>query len=316
MSLDVHNGHDGWLFLAGGSNEVLRYFADETFFDTAKPLWIELLRQRSAQAGKRGIIYRHMTVPDKLSIYTEYYGADLAFPESAPSTALPELVSSQDDSDHLVPLLVNVRSTMLDAKNSSDALYWKTDAHWTFEGCWQGYLALCESVGAKPNSTILDAPTTTGELYLDLGSKLNPPVSEQYVVKHFIKGAERTFANLLVEYKERENAHDAPGLHVGSQVSFKNTTTATDTRKIVIFGDSYSEYRTHQLTGLLAETFAETHFVWNGAIDWNFVDRVRADIVVTEMAERFHNLVPVDNLNIDDFARQRLNDYKATKFSQ
>jgi hypothetical protein len=160
---------------------------------------------------------------------------------------------------------------------------------------------------------ILDAPTITGDLFLDLGSKLDPPVSEPYVVKHFIRGAERFFANPLVEYKERENAHDAPGLHVGSHIAFRNTTTATDMRTIVLFGDSYSEYRTHQLTGLLGETFAEAHFIWNGAIDWAYVDKIRADIIVTEMAERFHNLVPADTLDIDAFAKERLDSYLATK---
>src|SRR5207249_1791843 len=114
-------------------------------------------------------------------------------------------------------------------------LYWKTDAHWTFEGCWVAFLALCRDIGANVDPAILDAPELAGDLFLDLGSKLDPPVAESYVSKLFSKGAERAYTNPLVEYKERENAHDAHGLHVGSHIVLRNTTTATDPRTIMVF---------------------------------------------------------------------------------
>lgn len=306
MTLEVHVGLDDWLFLSGGSNEVLKYYATPDFFNQAKSVWLELLRSRREKAEQRGIIYRHMTVPDKLSIYQEFYRDPLLYLENPPTAALPRLLSGQPDAAALQPLLIDVKARMLAAKAGGAQLYFKTDAHWTFEGCWEAYLALCASLQAAPNHSFLEAQTTTGNLFLDLGSKLSPPVSEPYVVKHFIKGAQRTFANELIAYKERENAHDAPGLHVGSHIMFRNESTATDPRTIVLFGDSYSEYRTHMLTGLLAETFAETHFIWNASIDWAYVDRVKADIVVTEMAERFMNLVPNDTLDVHAFARERM----------
>lgn len=312
MTLDVHVGFDEWLFLAGGSNEVLRFYSEPDFFDAAGIAWTEQLRQRASNARERGILYRHLIVPDKLTIYSEFYRDVLAHPESSPSRKLPRLLAEQPDASLLDPLLVDVREAMLEAARTSPKLYWKTDAHWTFEGCWVAFLALCRNIGAPVNQTILDAQELAGELFLDLGSKLDPPVAETYVSKLFSKGAERAYTNPLVEYKERENAHDAPGLHVGSHIILRNTTTATDPRTIILFGDSYAEYRMHQLTGLLAETFANTHFIWNNSIDWDYVDRVKPDVVVTELAERFHTMVPTDDLSIDRFARDRLDQYLGT----
>lgn len=311
MEQTVHVGHDGWLFLSGGSNEILKYYNTVDFFDAAKPLWLQALRDRAAKVSLRKGLYRHITVPDKLSTYPEFYRGALLYPERAPSEALRALAASQADANVLTPLIVDARTRMLDVKAFGTQLYYKTDSHWRFEGSWAAYLALCDSVDAQPNFAILDAPDTTGQLFLDLGAKLMPPISEAYIVKHFIKGAQRTFANVLITYKEREGAHDKPGLHVGSHAVFENGTTATDPRTIVLFGDSYSEYRTHMLTGLLAETFAQTHFIWSSSIDWAYVDRVRADIVVTEMAERFHNLVPGDTLDVGAFAAERLKGFLA-----
>jgi hypothetical protein len=315
MNLEVHVGHAGWLFLSGGSNEVLKYYNEPGFFDQAKEYWLHRFRSRIEKSKKLDCEYRHMIVPDKLSIYPEFYTAPLAFPNAVPSIALRQFFSEQLDAAELLSSLLDVRDPMLAAKTGGNPLYWRTDAHWTFEGCHVAYLELCRSVGAKPKSEILTAPTGSAMLVLDLGSKLKPPVQEEYFVKYFLRDAERYFANDLILFKERENAHDAPGLHVGSHICFRNKVSPNDNRTIVLFGDSYSEYRTHQLTGLLAETFAETHFIWSSNIDWHYVQSVGADIVVTEMAERFMNLVPSDDFDIEKFARQRLGDFLASRSS-
>jgi alginate O-acetyltransferase complex protein AlgJ len=309
MSAEVHVGLEEWLFLAGGTNEVLRFYDEADFFEEAGRGWVEQLRIREAMARERGLLYRHLIVPDKLTIYPEFYRDTLANPQNAPSLKLPQLLAEQADAARLGPVLVDVRDAMNAAKSSSPKLYWKTDAHWTFEGCWVAFLALCENLRASVDHTILDSPEIAGDHFLDLGSKLDPPVAETLVTKLFNKGAERAYTNPLVEYKERENAHDVPGLHVGSHIVLRNTTTATDPRTIILFGDSYSEYRMHELTGLLGETFASTHFIWNSSVDWDYVDEVQPNIIVTELAERFHTLVPTDELRIGQFSRDRLNEY-------
>jgi hypothetical protein len=68
MNADVHVGLEDWLFLAGGTNEVLRFYNEADFFDAAGQGWVERLRKREAHARERGILYRHLIVPDKLTI--------------------------------------------------------------------------------------------------------------------------------------------------------------------------------------------------------------------------------------------------------
>src|SRR5437588_11344155 len=108
MSADVHVGLDDWLFLAGGSNEVLRFYNELDFFEAAGVAWVEQLRIRGANARERGILYRHLIVPDKLTIYSEFYRDNLAHPQNAPARTLPRLLAEQPDADRLMPLLVDV----------------------------------------------------------------------------------------------------------------------------------------------------------------------------------------------------------------
>ena len=75
--------------------------------------------------------------------------------------------------------------------------------------------------------------------------------------------------------------------------------------------NSFSEYRPHLLTGLLAETFRTVLFVWSTSIDYGLVERFRPDVVITEMAERFiKNLpernIPVDGFDLDSFVLDRI----------
>ena len=113
-------------------------------------------------------------------------------------------------------------------------------------------------------------------------------------MRDVLKTAIRINVNDLVRYKEEQNAENQVGLHIGSAVVFRNDSPTADPRRLVLFGDSFSEYRPHMLTGLLAETFAEVHFVWSSQVDWGYVERVAPHILITELAERFMTYVPND----------------------
>ncbi|MDB5448376.1 MAG: hypothetical protein JWQ97_3693, partial [Phenylobacterium sp.] len=83
--------------------------------------------------------------------------------------------------------------------------------------------------------------------------------------------------------------------------------------RLMLFGDSFSEYRTHLLTGLLAETFAETAFIWSSAIDWGLVQKFKPNVLLTELAERFMEQVPNDDLDLNAFASHRLEQYRKSR---
>src|SRR4051812_25924415 len=71
----VHVGQDGWLFLTGGTNNVLDLYSD---FGVDKAFyvdqWITLLAERQRRASLLGAQYIHTVAPDKLTIYHERFG--------------------------------------------------------------------------------------------------------------------------------------------------------------------------------------------------------------------------------------------------
>lgn len=310
MSADVHVGREGWLFLSGGSNDVLRFYTEPGRFAQGLPAWIALLRQRSERARSAGAQFLHVIVPDKISVYPEFYLDPLPCAEDAPCRALRRALAKEPDGDRLSASYVDLLAEFEARKREGPPLYFKTDAHWTFAGAYAGYAAICRALNAPENTEILAGRVIGSDLLLDLGGKLTPPVKERYETHLFAKNAQRKLVNDLVAYKEETNQINVAGLHVGSQVVFENA-AAADPRRVVLFGDSYSEYRTHMLTGMIAETFAETHFVWSTNVDWTYISNVRPDIVITEMAERFVAVVPRDDLELDRFVAMRLESFKS-----
>lgn len=309
MTDEVHVGRDGWLFLVGGSNQVLRFYMEQEFFRDACGPWIDLLRRRADQARRRGAIYRHIIVPDRLSVYPEFYDGELSYPGGAPCRAMPAMISQLPDAKALSEILINPLPFFDSQKAAGVPLYYKTDSHWTVEGAFSAYALACALLEIRCNNAINSAPLISGPLVLDLGGKVEPQVQEVYRTKLFNDAAQRVEANVMLEYKEANGLQDATGLHVGSRVVFRNP-KALDPRKLVLFGDSYSEYRPHLLTGMFAETFAETHFIWSSSIDWQYVDKVKPDFVITELAERFMNTTPDDNFRVDAFAQERVKQYR------
>ena len=83
----------------------------------------------------------------------------------------------------------------------------------------------------------------------------------------------------------------------------------------MIFGDSFSEYRPLLLTGMLAETFAETHFLWAPQMDWSYVDQVKPDILITELAERFMTYVPTGDLDVDKLGAEKVATHRSERGS-
>jgi alginate O-acetyltransferase complex protein AlgJ len=137
-----------------------------------------------------------------------------------------------------------------------------------------------------------------GDMVFDLGNKLNAQPVERARFRMVLKEAKRIAENELVRFTESPNRVGAAKL-VGSYVCYRNDAPSANPQKVVIFGDSFSEYRPYLLTGMLAETFREVHFIWSTSIDFNFVERVRPDILITEIAERFVNTVPADDFTME-----------------
>jgi alginate O-acetyltransferase complex protein AlgJ len=109
----------------------------------------------------------------------------------------------------------------------------------------------------------------------------------------------RIHANPVVVLKERLGLTNEAGLHVGSHVVFRHK-QAQRRERLVLFGTSFSDYRLEcsLLTFLAALFFREVHFVWSTDLDLDFIARLRPDIALLEMPERFLTFCPADRFDL------------------
>ena len=296
----VHIGKDGWLFLFGGSNEVGRLFTEVGAVSAQDgELWLNVLLNRSHELKRRSVDYYHTWVPDKFSIYPEFTDDSLILLSQSPSEllSLPPPVHSD--------LLVDLKPALLDAKNDHQ-VFWKSDTHWTHYGAYAGYTAICKRIGIMALPQILGLPINEAEITLDLGSKLNAPVQERWGAANILQRSKLSWRNSIGKFAEIIQPKMRGELHIGVSVKFENFSAEAEAARVLIFGDSYCEYRPHSLSAMLAETFKEVMFVWSSSIDYGIVDTFRPDIVITEMAERFLKRVPDDSLDREKASIQRM----------
>ncbi|WP_370515224.1 hypothetical protein [Paracoccus sp. S-4012] len=302
----VLHGRDGWLFLWTGTNDVHQLYTTPHAFGTdAADGWVALLGARRRRFEAMGAQYRHLIAPDKLSIFPEHVPAAMPYFGRHPALQLARRLQGDPI---LVDVLEPLRGSLATVAARRQAalegdvpdtgeplLYYRTDSHWTFEGALVAFRALCASLGVTPPPLEERGHRGVRPMAFDLGRKLDPQVTELPRFPRLLRDAARIAANAQAEDNDRGVL---PLKLVGTHVAFRNDSPAADPRRVVLFGDSFSEYRPVGLTGMLAETFREVHFVWSTNCDTGFIDALRPDIVVTEIAERFMTRLPGDDYTV------------------
>ena len=291
-------GQDGWLYWVGRAREVEVFYGDSPLSRRILTRWARLIARRARRLDALGIRHVHAVVPDKLAVYPDLLGR--AFPglDDPPAARLARLLEP-DGAARMLDLLTPLR-----AARGDEPVYLQTDTHWTYRGYLTAYSALCEALDAPVAEPVFTGVHERARFTFDLGEKLTPPIEEDYVAYDFPRRAERVDANALVRVRESGRAIRQRGLFVGSRVVMRND-AAPDPRRVVLFGDSYIYSPGARLTAMLAESFAEVHAIWSANLDWTYIESVRPDILIFEIAERFLRQVPTDRIRIDAFAERR-----------
>jgi alginate O-acetyltransferase complex protein AlgJ len=287
---DVHVGRNGWLFLIGGRNRVITQYRRNLAWWWRLRRWRRLIEARAARCKHLGIAFVQIVAPEKLTILHHECTEPLVDPALAPAVRLAALMAQSPASSHYVDLV-----RLLSEGIRNEELFLRTDTHWNYKGCYLAYRRICAALSVKPRDDLLDRPHQEFNEPMALGLKLTPQVPERFRVYCAIRDATRTSVNELVT---RFFAKGGKGSVRGSQAVYENPSPQADARRILIFGDSYSNFDPSQLTGMFAETFRELHFVWSSSIDWHFVEEVKPDILICEIAERFLKRVPDDSFDI------------------
>ena len=281
-------GKDGWLFLWDGSNDVHRYYTDPNHF-TDKDVrdWVDLLTKRRDRVETLGARYRHLSVPDKLSLLPELAGLPLPHFDRHPARRIAEALPGD-------VLNVDILPDLCEAAKLTPMFY-RTDSHWNSAGCQVAYRRLCAVLGAAPRD-FSDRKTGGKLMAMDLGSKLTPPVMEDAHFTTILRDARRVAENEPVRHNELTGFREGTPRFQGCYVHMQNESPDARPETVMLFGDSFSEFRPHLLMAMLAETYRDLHFIWSTSLDFDLIERIRPQVVISQIAERFMGRLPTDDL--------------------
>lgn len=285
----VHVGRDGWLFLIGGSNRVMDRYRGGLRHWLLLRRWARLIEARAARAKTLGIRCLHVVVPEKLTVYDDRTEGLRYDPRKASSRRLARRLARD-------PSYLDLLAPLRAGRDGPAPLYLRTDTHWTIEGCLLAYREIMRALGASPPTDIGSRPRIVSDELMDLGEKLPARPRERLERVMLQRDAARVAVGpLLAAYEAQGRDREA---HVGAHVVYRNETACADPRCLVLFGDSCAHFGPFLLTGLLAESFREVHFVWSANLDWAYIERVRPDILLFELAERFLARLPTDDFDV------------------
>jgi SGNH hydrolase-like domain, acetyltransferase AlgX len=294
VEAEVHSGLDGWLFLTGGTNTVLRYYQDPTYFDDAQAArWANLLAGRAKRLQQMGVRYLHIAAPDKISVYPELVTLSLPNLARHPIAMLASLLRDRGQED----LLINPLPIFRERADRSH-LYLKTDTHWTYLA---GQIVLEMVAGRLGYHRRLDIHGRTKTYYThvwDLGSKVSPPVSEQNFAVVTNPNVRQLYENDLARAFLENIRIGKSVTHRSIYVAFENNEQNAIDQVAVVFGDSFMDFQDSNTTSIFSENFRELHFVWSPSIDYDFIQKVGANVVITELAERFMISMPDDQYTV------------------
>jgi alginate O-acetyltransferase complex protein AlgJ len=290
----VYEGQEGWLFLIGGSNSIgALYDRNAPLLNDAKlQQWVKLIEGRAHRLERMGIEYIHISIPEKLTLYdNKFHDPPIVDWRLSPAIRLREMMRRSRYAHVCLDLIGPFR-----AAREEIELYYRTDTHWTPEGCFLAYKLLCEKLGIRPELGLLTRPRREVESVLDLGLKMEPPVLEPLRLYNFTKDSQKTYRNVIAQYLETVTANAL--VHIGAHIRYKNSNPSAANKKILIFGDSYASLHPDGLTAMLAETARDVEFIWSSNLDWAYIKRAQPDIVVYDLVERFMTMVANDRLSL------------------
>lgn len=215
---------------------ILRSFAQE----------LEGQKAEGQEAGARELRLRLMLVPTAVYVYEDKLPAFV--PEQVQMRNQMETANAIYEAAGIEP--IDCSQALLEYKNG-DALYYRTDHHWTTRGAYVGYRVFCENMEFEPVPlTAMAAETVTedfrGTIYSktgDYGRKgdritiyTNP--ADRLTVSYPDTG-EVTDSLYNLAYAERKDKYSLFLDNLHTLIEITNETAASD-RELVLIKDSYA----------------------------------------------------------------------------
>lgn len=262
-------GQDGWLFLAGDSNDSMAQHAEAY---RPGPAWTR--QWQDYFAAMQGI-------PAEKSIFVVAPSKEAVMPDRHPLPRSARTPVAHLLSAHSGQVLFPVNELRADR----DFTYDRTDTHWTDYGA----RIACETMLARLGVAVPSVPATYTVLQKpgDLGQKLVPEETDRRLVAAW-PGAKLVFDNLV--------------LHHGNIRIWSNPGAALK-GTVTIFGGSSSE----QMIPYLGAIFARIVSIYGaGSWDPGIIAHERPDIVILQTNERFLVTPPAPHFDCLSTARRKI----------
>ena len=279
---DAVLGRDGFVFLVRGTNALF----DQYRVPPGSPAtlarceaWMAVLARRSIAAQTRGLPLVQTIIPEKSSVLPDYLPP--AFAVTTPTPLLAAL-ETRLNASMLALRHVSALDHLQSQESRTDQMR-RLDTHLTPRGAFGLGRALVTSLGLPPPADL--AFTRIAYPEADLQDRFFDVTLLDPVLEATLPDPPAELVEQVVP--RRDKHHGRRQVWRRPDAPFK--------RRVVVFGNSFFNFADHGqcfLSHWFAHWFTEFHFVWSAECDWDYVDAVRADIVVCQTVERFLDVVP------------------------
>jgi hypothetical protein len=274
-------GHDGHLFLVGGSNKLLDlYVEDNPSAAEGASQWIELFDNRFESLSRLGVKYVQTVIPEKLSVLSHLAPVDVTVP--TPRMALiEETLASRGYYRESLSVL---------SSWPGQAAYRKNDLHLSAVGARECFLSM---------TTNLDSRFEDRARFVQLSeSKFSGgDLADRFFGVPILARearASRDAVESLEEALELVETFDPPSGHQGKRRVWANA-SAPSSLRVLVFGNSFfgDGLYPDRLAWWFARFFKDFRFEWSPAFDYDVIDSYKPDVVIGQTIERFLPKVPL-----------------------
>jgi alginate O-acetyltransferase complex protein AlgJ len=181
-----------------------------------------------------------------------------------------------------------------------------TDTPWTPFGAFIASRQFSEALGIEEFG-LSDLVRKDYVATFRLGEKLDPQEAGFYF--EVLNFGALIFANELSTCLDHQRVYHNQRER---QYIYRNDRLAGGKRLVL---SANSLCATSSFLPLLSRAFYEVHFFSSTSIGFRYVEEVKPDFVVTEIAQRFVKVIPDDQIDIREFSRQRYDNLVHSRLS-
>jgi hypothetical protein len=263
-------GKNDWLFLCNDSNRVVEQNQGTLLLSSEDVTrWIHVLEARITTLRAMGMHYYFLVAPNKECLYPEYLPDNYKLSDN-------RIIRQLINAGKFAGLELHYPLDILKAYKNEYLLYPTGNTHWNGSGAFIAYRYMMNELNQDFNIPILDWSDIYFEdedITQDLGNKLIPPRSA-------------IFTWGKVKNPQAQVIYDNGVLNSGKTQITHNKNRSLPTG--VIFHDSFME----MMLPFLMESFGMLYLFHTPCVDYTIIEKIKPDIVISEMVERFLLQIP------------------------